>query len=252
MARSEDFYALPKISDWQLVGDRLAWTSAIKTPAAENNLARARLFPARRERKHKPRAAVVILPQWNAQPDSHVEACRIFNALGMTALRLTLPYHEARRPPELERADHLVSPNIGRTIQSMRQAVLDTRAAVSWLKHNGYERVGIMGTSIGSCIAFLAFSHDPEIKVGVFNHVSGYVADVVWQGISTQHVRAGIENHLTLEELREFWTPISPVPFISRLPKMKPRAIRFIAAKYDLTFPVDLSHQVINEVRSLG
>jgi dienelactone hydrolase len=252
MSRSDEFYALPEINDWQLEGDQLTWTSAIKTPAAENNIARARLFPARRERKRKPRAAVVVLPQWNAQPDSHVEACRIFNGLGMTALRLTLPYHEERRPPELERADHLVGSNIGRTIQSMRQAVLDTRAAVRWLKDQGFERIGILGTSIGSCIGFLAFAHDAAIDVGVFNHVSGYVADVVWQGISTQHVRAGIETDLTVDELREFWTPISPVPFIPRLREMKQRPMRFIAARYDLTFPIDLTRQVIAEVRQNG
>ena len=81
-----------------------------------------------------------------------VEACRIFNGLGMTALRLTLPYHEERKPPELERAEHLVGSNIGRTIQSMRQAVLDTRAAVRWLRQEGFERIGILGTSIGLVI----------------------------------------------------------------------------------------------------
>jgi dienelactone hydrolase len=252
MARSEEFYALPEINDRHLKGDQLTWTSAVKTPSAENNIARARLFPARRERKRKPRAAVLVLPQWNAQPDSHVEACRIFNGLGMTALRLTLPYHEERRPPELERADYLVGSNIGRTIQSMRQAVLDTRAAVRWLKDQGFERVGILGTSIGSCIGFLAFAHDPAINVGVFNHVSGYVADVVWQGISTQHVREGIETDLTVDELREFWKPISPVPFIPRLRDMKPRPMRFIAAKYDLTFPIDLTRQIIADVKAQG
>ncbi len=252
MARSEDFYALPVITDWQLQGDQLTWTSAVRTPSTENNIARARLFPARRERKRKPRAAVVVLPQWNAQPDSHVEACRIFNGLGMTALRLTLPYHEERRPLELERADYLVGSNIGRTIESMRQAVLDTRAAVGWLKDQGFERIGILGTSIGSCIGFLAFTHDAAIDVGVFNHVSGYVADVVWQGISTQHVRAGIENDLTVDELREFWTPISPMPFIPRLRDMQQRPMRFIAARYDLTFPLNLTHQIINEVRTQG
>ena len=252
MRLSEDFYALPEIGDFQLGGEYLTWTSAIQTQSPENNLARARYFPAKPKRGAHSRSAIVVLPQWNAQGESHVEACRIFNLIGISALRLTLPYHEARRPPELERADHLVSPNIGRTIQSMRQAVLDTRAAVSWLKHHGYERVGIMGTSIGSCIAFLAFSHDPEIKVGVFNHVSGYVADVVWQGISTQHVRAGIETDLTVDELREFWRPISPVPFIPRLRDMQQRPMRFIAARYDLTFPLNLTHQIINEVRAQG
>lgn len=252
MAGSEEFFSLPQVDDYQLAGDHLTWTSVVLTPSSENNTVHARLFTPRRERRNKPRAAVVVLPQWNAQPDSHVEACRIFNGLGMTALRLTLPYHEERRPPELERAEYLVSSNIGRTIQSMRQAVLDTRAAVRWLREQGIERIGILGTSIGSCTAFLTFTHEPAIDVGVFNHVSGYFADVVWQGISTRHVRQGIETDLTLEELREFWTPISPVPFIPRLVNMRPRPMRFIAARYDLTFPVDLSKQVINEVKSMG
>lgn len=252
MTDSDTFFSLPQIDDFQLEGDHLTWASAIRTPSPENNIVHARLFTPKRERKNKPRAGIVVLPQWNAQPDSHVEACRIFNGLGMTALRLTLPYHEERRPSDIERAEHLVSSNIGRTIQSMRQAVLDTRAAVRWMRGQGIERIGILGTSIGSCTAFLAFAHEPLLDVGVFNHVSGYFADVVWKGISTQHVKQGIETHLTLEELREFWKPISPVPFIPRLLNMKPRPMRFIAARYDLTFPIDLSRQVIAEVKSLG
>jgi dienelactone hydrolase len=172
--------------------------------------------------------------------------------LGIDALRLTLPYHEARRPPELERADYLVSPNIGRTIQSMRQAALDARSAVDWLVANGYERIGIAGTSVGSCTAFLAYAHDERIKMGVFNHVSGYVADVVWHGISTHHVRAGFADVIALDDLREYWRPISPLPFIGLLTKLPPRPMRFIAARYDLTFPVDLSRQVIAETKRAG
>ena len=193
-----------------------------------------------------------MLPQWNADAESHVTLCRVFNRLGIAALRLTLPYHEERRPVELERADYLVCANVGRTIQSVRQAVLDTRAAVSWLQSRGYERVGVVGTSVGSCTAFLAFAHDERIRAGVFNHVSGYFADVVWHGISTRHVRAGIEGSLTLEELREAWLPISPMPFAERLLRMPPRPMRFIAARHDLTFPADLSRQVIERVRGLG
>ena len=88
--------------------------------------------------------------------------------------------------------------------------------------------------------------------MAAFNHASTYVADVVWQGISTQHVRAGIEKDLSVDDLREFWKPISPVPFIPRLLRMKERPMRFISAKYDLTFPIDLSRAVIDEVRNLG
>ena len=249
MSSSDDFYALPEITDYQLTDDQLTWTSAIDTPSAENNHARARFFPGKPRSKKQPRAAVVVLPQWNAQPNSHVEACRIFNMMGMSALRLTLPYHEERRPPELERADHLVGTNVGCTVQSMRQAVLDTRAAVSWLKSEGYERVGILGTSVGSCIAFLAFAHEPALDAGTFNHVSGYVADVVWHGLSTQHVREGFGDHLTLDELRQCWAPVSPLPFIPRVAAMRRRPMRFIVARYDLTFPIDLTRAAIKEAR---
>lgn len=248
MQSSDEFYSLPDITDYRLQDDQLTWTSAIQTPSVENNTAHARFFPAKPKNGQKPRNAVVVLPQWNAQPESHVEACRIFNFIGMSALRLTLPYHLQRKPPELERADHLVSTNIGRTIQSMRQAVLDTRAAVRWLKNEGYERVGILGTSVGSCISFLAFAHEPDLNAGAFNHVSGYVADVVWHGLSTAHVRAGFGEQLTLDELRDFWQPISPFPYMARVGQ---RPIRFIIARYDLTFPLDLSHDAIAEAHRL-
>jgi len=246
MPASDDFYALTPITDYRLEGDQLTWTSAVHTPSPENNLARARFFPAKDKNSRK---AIVVLPQWNAQPQSHVEACRIFNMIGMSALRLTLPYHLERKPLELERADHLVSSNIGRTIQSMRQAVLDTRAAVQWLKSEGYEQIGILGTSVGSCIAFLAFAHEPDLKAGTFNHVSGYVADVVWHGLSTAHVRAGFASHITLDELRSYWAPISPMPFMPRVAQMGHRPIRFLVARYDLTFPIDLTHEAIAEAR---
>ena len=108
MSDSAEFYALPRIDDWRLEDDQLTWTSVIRTAAEENNTAHARLFRPKKERRNKPRAAVVVLPQWNAQPDSHVEACRIFNGLGMTALRLTLPYHQQRKPADIERAEHLI------------------------------------------------------------------------------------------------------------------------------------------------
>src|SRR5205085_7292744 len=41
VARSAEFYALPRINDYQLNGDLLTWTSAVRTPAPENNTVRA-------------------------------------------------------------------------------------------------------------------------------------------------------------------------------------------------------------------
>jgi hypothetical protein len=187
-----------------------------------------------------------VLPQWNADAGGHVGLCRLLARFGLTALRVTLPYHDERRPPDLKRADYIVSSNVGRTLQANRQAVLDVKRATDWLEREGYERIGILGTSLGSCLSMLTMAHDPRIRTGAFNHVSPYFADVVWEGLSTRHVRAGLDGHVTLEELRDYWMPISPWPFIGRV---RDRRILLVYAVHDLTFPVHLSREFLAEFR---
>ena len=244
-ADTDKFFFAPDVKNYRLSGEQLTWTSEIETASRENNTAYARLFPHKDNKK----SAVVVLPHWNAKAGSYFDLCKVFNRVGVTALRLTLPYHEERMPPELERADYLVAPNVGRTLQSLRQSVVDTRAAVAWLKLQGYEKVGVVGTSIGSCVGFFAFAHDLNIEAGVFNHVSGYVADVVWQGLSTYHVKQGLENNVSLEDLREFWLPISPMAYMDKLASCPARPQRYIYTLYDLTFPLDLSRQMMRALR---
>ncbi|MDQ2745865.1 MAG: hypothetical protein M3T96_01225 [Acidobacteriota bacterium] len=250
LANSDEFFFAPEIKDFILhpssfIPQPLTWTSAIETPSIENNTAYAQFFPHAENKK----SAVVVLPHWNAKAGTYFDLCKVFNKVGVSALRLTLPYHEERMPPELERADYLVAPNVGRTLQSLRQSVVDTRAAVAWLKQEGYEKVGVVGTSIGSCVGFFAFAHDLTIDAGVFNHVSGYVADVVWEGLSTYHVKQGIGDNVTLDELREFWLPISPMVYMDKLATMPPRPQRYIYTLYDLTFPVNLSRDMMKSLR---
>jgi hypothetical protein len=237
----------------------VTWQSAVTTPSVENNTAYATYFPARNadipvrnsgaDKDVRGPSAVIILPHWNAKAGTYFDLAKFFNKVGMSALRLTLPYHEERMPPELERADHLVAPNVGRSLQSIRQAILDTRAAVTWLKDQGYEKVGIVGTSIGSCVSFMAFVHDLRIDAAVFNHVSGYMADVVWHGLSTYHVRESFGDNLTLDELRQYWLPVSPMAYMDKLASLPERPQRYIYTKYDLSFPIELSIETMEALR---
>ena len=244
LAESDRFYALEATDDYTLTGDRLTFPSAIRTPHPENNVVRARFFPNQTPRGQ--RRAVVVLPQWNAGPDGHVGLCQLLNRFGLTALRLTLPYHDERRPQELRRADYIVSSNIGRTMQVCRQAVLDARRAIAWLAREGYESIGILGTSLGSCLSMLTAAHEPLVKAAALNHISPYFADVVWEGLSTAHVRHGLEGHIDLDQLRRIWLPISPFPYLDRV---RNKRILLIYARYDLTFPVRLSRMLVDEFR---
>ncbi len=205
--------------------------------------------PKRLREGGRTRRAVLVLPQWNAGPDGHVGLCRLLNRFGLSALRLTLPYHDARRPAELNRADYIVSANVGRTLQACRQAVMDARRAIAWLAGEGYDRIGILGTSLGSCLSLLTAAHEPRIRAQALNHISPYFADVVWRGLSTTHVRAALEGSVPLDQLRRMWLPISPQVYLDRITDKK---TLLVYARYDLTFPVDLSRELVGEFQRRG
>jgi hypothetical protein len=244
VADSTSFFSAPTVTAFERVGDTVRFATPLVSPYDINNTVVARVFEPAPSDRPRPRRAVVVLPQWNADTEGHVGLCRLFARFGLTAVRLSLPYHDARRPPELARAEFIVSSNIGRTLHANRQAVLDAKGVVDWLVSQGFERIGIIGTSLGSCLSMLTMAHDERITTGAFNHVSPYFADVVWRGLSTRHVRVGLEGQITLDDLRACWMPISPWPFI---PRVDGRAVLLVYARYDETFPVDLSRQFLAE-----
>jgi hypothetical protein len=247
MADSAGFYAYRVPDDYRLAGSHLTFTSPLPTPYPANNLVHGEFFPipGRTDR------VVLVLPQWNADAQGHVGLCKLLNKFGLAALRMSMPYHDRRMPPQLQRADYHVSSNIGRTIHACRQAVIDCRASLDWLEQQGYRRLGILGTSLGSCIAFITAAHDRRIRTGVFNHVSMNFGDVVWTGISTRHIRQGLEACLTQDQLREHWALISPASYVDRLVGRNLKSL-LIWARYDTTFLPVFSRQVVEGFRSRG
>jgi hypothetical protein len=261
MADSDAFFTPPPTTNYTLTprpdGEVLTFPSAFTTPHAENNTVYARYFPARlkpsrssgaKASAERGGAAVLVLPQWNSTADGHIGLSKLLAWSGISALRLSLPYHDWRMPPELHRADYIVSANVARTVQVCRQAVLDARRAIAWLAARGYERIGILGSSLGSCLALLTTAHEPLIRAEALNHISPHFADVVWRGLSTRHVREGLDGHIELKLLRTLWGPISPRWYLERL---RDRKTLLVYARYDLTFPPDLSEDLVAAFRDL-
>lgn len=247
---SGEFFGYRPPRDFRFHDGSLRFTSAVETPCATNNIVHARFFPpkARWKRGQK---AVVVLPHWNSSPMQHVALCKGIAELGIAALRISLPYHDARMPPELTRADYAVSSNIARTIDATRQAVIDVRSCFDWLQQAGYEDLGIVGTSLGSCYAFLASAHDERIRTNVFNHCSTFFADVVWTGLSTRHIRQSLEGEIDLDTLRAAWDCVSPVHYFDRFAALKKKSF-FLYATYDTTFLPEFSRQVIDHLEARG
>ena len=128
-----------------------------------------------------------------------------------------------------------------------RSAVLDARRAGDWLLKQGYRRLALLGTSLGSCVAFLTLAHDQRFRSGVFIHGSAYFADICWHGLSTQHVGESLKGSIELDELRQLWLPISPYPFVERL-RDTGQHLQIFAGRYDPTFLPHLSQQLFDKI----
>ncbi len=243
VADSERFFATEPAPWYRREGDRLLFPSAIQTAFPENNTVYARIFESGAPGSRRGERAVIVLPQWNAEPESHVNICRTLARFGMTAVRLSLPYHDERQPPGAERADQMVCPNVGLTLEASRQAVLDVRRLVPWLREQGYRRLGILGTSLGSAIAFITLAHEPALRAGVFLHVSTYFADVVRTGMTTAHVWESLRAHVTPAELRHYWLPISPFPYVRRMAGAGKQCL-LISGRYDRAFLPEFSAEL--------
>ncbi len=252
----------------------LRFTSAIRTPYPENDTVNARWYEAKTATKtegrrrgaatgkreaqpRKPRQAMIVMPQWNADAFSHNALCELFNRFGISCLRLSKPYHDVRRPAELERSDYAVSANVGRTIAACRQAVVDIRSCLDWLAGRGFEQIGVLGTSLGSAYAFIAAAMDPRIRVCAFNHASTQFGDVVWTGQSTRHVKAAFEHAgLAQDQVRAMFAGVSPMSYMQQFaaasaPPCKRRTL-VVHATYDLTFIARYSLDVLKNFETHG
>ena len=247
MEHSTEWYAAGEVRDYRVDTENvLTFTSTLESPWPENNTVHAQVFPGR-----KMGPAVLILPNWNAKWHGQVALCHWLQRIGITAVKMSLPYHDRRMTKGHERADELVGPNIGLTLQANRQAVQDARSCLTWMERQGYDRLGILGTSIGSSVGYITLVHDKRVRAGGFFHVSTYFADVVSQGMTTNHVWEALRREVNVDELREFWAPISPMPYVER--GMGARRNTFMVyGKYDPTFLPELTQEMLVALRKHG
>jgi len=244
---SREWYATTPASDYALDAEGvLTFTSSIRSAWPENNTVHAKLW-----RGSSQGAAVLVLPNWNAKWRGQDGLCEWLQRLGVTALKMSMPYHNRRMARGHERADQLVGSNIGLTLQANRQAVQDARRCLRWLEQQGYTRLGILGTSIGSSIGYITLVHDDGLAAGGFFHVSTYFADVLSQGMSTNHVWEGMREHVSVDEAREYWAPISPMPFVERGMAAGKNSF-MVYGKYDPTFPPRLTQDMLAALRKHG
>jgi pimeloyl-ACP methyl ester carboxylesterase len=241
------FFADPSPQD-PVVDREDGWVrfnSSVSTGLDENDLVWAKVTKARSSDR-----ALVVFHHWNASSRSS-KLANFFSRRGITVVEMALPYHFERRRPSSSYADHMLSPNLGRTIQSVRQAVLDGRKLIRALKNEGYTDVSVLGMSLGAWVAGLIAAHDPAVRRAALLLSAGSLADMVWTGRATRHIRASLEAEVGLADLRRAWASLNLENYADKLARTD-LELQFVFATRDTVVLPELSRQLVAKLRTTG
>jgi len=143
---SREWYAASPADDYYLMS--VAWRSQMKRKVSSpllvpSNLPGPKTTPStpsffRGRCKAPPSSFSPIgTPKWHGQNG----LCHWIQRMGITVLKMSMPYHDRRMAHGHERADQICGPNIGLTLQANRQAVQDARRCLHWLEQQGYTKL---------------------------------------------------------------------------------------------------------------
>ncbi|MER8802196.1 dienelactone hydrolase-related enzyme [Mesorhizobium sp. M0998] len=241
------FFDEPSVSDqgFERLDGWLKFPSDISTDIEQNNVVSAKITESGSFDQ-----AMVIFHHWNASARNR-QIANFFSQRGITVVEIAMPYHFERSRPGSVHADYMLSPSLGRTIQSVRQAVLDGRKLIRWLKSEGYREISVLGMSLGSWVAAIVAAHDLAVSKASLFLTAGSLADMVWTGRATRSIRASLEPEIELTDLRRAWGPLNLENYAHSLARPD-LDLQVVLAKRDKVVLPALSERFMQRLKDAG
>lgn len=241
------FFDEPSVSnfDFERENDWIKFPSDVPTDTEVNNVVWAKVTESGSLNK-----ALVVFHHWNASKQQS-QIAGFFSKRGVTVVEIAMPFHFQRSRPGSTHADFMLSSNIGRTIQSVRQGVLDGRKLIRWLKNEGYGEISVLGMSLGSWVAGLVAAHDKSVSKASLFLTAGSLADMVWTGRATQAIRESLNGNVELSDLQRAWGPINQENYAGNLARPD-LDLQVVLAKRDRVVLPQLSQRFMQTLQNAG
>jgi cephalosporin-C deacetylase-like acetyl esterase len=140
---------------------RLCFPSPYKSPYPENNVVHAEYYRPKQAERFP--CAIVLDITAGDQRVSRAIASHL-SSRGVGCLCVQMAYYGPRLPPDS--SVRFLSTDIQQTFDAVRQTVLDLRRATAWMESRPEidpERLGIVGTSLGSFVAAVTAEMEPKL-----------------------------------------------------------------------------------------
>lgn len=232
------------------VTETLSWTSEHEplcrkykhrhqTEYAKNLTAYARWMHPRGTRR---RSLLIYVHGW-LEPGSWVEEATLlplwYRELGVDTAHVQLPFHGRRRPKgQLFHGEWFWTADLVRSIEAVRQAVMDVRSAMAWFRDLGYEEIGVTGLSLGGSITMLTacVSPTPDYVVPMIAHLA--LAEAVEEAGILWRMKSDLDRFGVGREKRgELFRRLT---IGSAQPVLAPERQLWVAAREDAYLKADL------------
>lgn len=154
---------------------------------------------------------------------------------GVAALVVHMPYYGPRRTPGSK--VRLVSTDLGRTVEGVRQLVLDCRCATAWLASRpevDADRLGLVGTSLGSLMGANVAAAEPRLKTVALLLTGGGLYEAYAEHPLAKPYLAVLG---ALGGAKAIKNAIAPVDPITHGPALKSKNLLIVAASRDEVVP---------------
>ena len=233
--RNLEYEVLASRSKAEVKVSKIAFATPRSSGFPENDRAVA-YFTQNTDRKS--RIATVFLHPWTSKSlVVELLMCRYFARQGVDSIMLVLPYHMERSPNGSFSGEYTLRGDPSMVPGRFVQAVSETRVLCSHLRKE-YERVGIIGISLGGLVAHMGMTVEP-FDFGISLLSGGPLSEVFDRGIFTKRFRSLLaRSGVSFAELAEHWSVTDPVTWghCNRVKKLL-----MINALYDQVVPPDLT-----------
>lgn len=215
---------------------RFAFPSPHPTSDDINNTVYGKFYQS----KTNPKApTILVLPGWMTYKEEHYYTeplGRMLLEAGYNYVFYSLPYHLERTPKGCLSGELILSGNLFRTVESFRQALVECRTIVNWLKEVvRVEKVGILGLSLGGWLGSHLIHLDPGIEFAILMIPAVNPTAGLWQTRIAAPIRRDlIQLGFTAQSYRQLAMPLHPTSY---RPILNPQKILIVSAKYDQCVP---------------
>ena len=182
---------------------------------------------------------VILLHGWRMGNYSGFDRFRrLFMRKGWNSVLMDLPYHMNRTPTASFSGEYMFTSHAIRTMEALRQSVMDVRSVVNWLKAQGVKQVGIFGVSFGALITGILACVDEDIDFAILVAPPADFATIFRKSRLRDIFRK--TNPSVKELIERYDDSLNAISLLRHKPLLAPEKILIVEALYDQMVPTEV------------